>query len=310
MTPRGERSAVISGVGQSDVGRRLYRDRLDLTIDAALAAMEDAGLTRDDIDGIATYPGNMDTPPGFSGVGVVEVQDALRLKNARLLVRVGLDYDLWADRLLAQSGKPEISRGGPGYVDASFAITVLELRGMSVGPTDGHAHGSGNPHYWLDPKNAEIITGTILEALARIDPANAASYEANRAAFLERLQSKLAEWETKLAPLKAMPIVAYHNSWPYFARRFRLDFAGFIEMKPGVPPSPSHLAEIVRTMQARGVRIVVREPHEPKRDVDFVAEKAGAKVVTLAASVGALPQAGDYIALFDANVAALIAAAQ
>ena len=130
-------------------------------------------------------------------------QDVLRLKNARMLVRVGLDYDLWVDRLLAQAGKREIRRGGPGYVDASFAIAALELRGMSVGPGDGHAHGSGNPHYWLDPKNAEIVTGTILEALARIDPANAARYEANRLAFLARLRIKLAEWEEKLAPLKS-----------------------------------------------------------------------------------------------------------
>lgn len=237
-------------------------------------------------------------------------QDVLRLKSARMLVRVGLDYDLWLDRLLVQAGNSAILRGGPGHVDASFAITVLELRGMSVGPGDGHAHGSGNPHYWLDPKNAEIITGTILETLVRIDPANAARYEANRAAFLARLQVKLAEWEGKLAPLKAMPLVAYHNSWPYFARRFRLDFIGFIETKPGVPPSPSHLAGIVRTMQMRGVRVVVREPREPKRDADFVADKAAAKVVTLAGSVGGLPQTGDYIALFDANVAALLAAVE
>ena len=236
-------------------------------------------------------------------------QDVLRLKHARLLVRVGLDYDLWLDRLLAQTGRPEISRGGPDYVDASFGIAVLELRGMSVGPGDGHAHGSGNPHYWLDPKNAEIITGTILEALARIDPANAATYEANRQTFLARLNAKLAEWETKLAPLQGMPIVAYHNSWPYFARRFRLDFVGFIETKPGVPPSPSHLAGIVKTMRERGVRIVVREPQEPERDVAFVASKTGASVVKLAASVGALPRTDDYISLFDANVEALTSAA-
>ena len=106
-----------------------------------------------------------------------------------------------------------------------------------------------------------------------------------------------------------MPIVAYHNSWPYFARRFRLDFVAFIETKPGVPPTPSHLAGIVQTMHARGVRIVVREPHEPERDVAFVASKAGASIVTLAASVGALPQAGDYISLFDADVDALRSAA-
>ena len=236
-------------------------------------------------------------------------QDVLRLRNARLMVRVGLDYDLWIDRLLVQAGKPELGRGGPGYVDASYAIAVLELRGMSVGPGDGHAHGSGNPHYWLDPKNAEIITGTILEALARIDPENALRYEANRMAFLERLRTRLAEWESKLAPLRTMPMIAFHNRWPYFARRFRLDFIGFIETKPGVPPGPAHLAGIVRIMQARNARIVVREPQEPERDVAFVARSAGASIVTLAASVGALPDTADYIALFDANVAALTAAA-
>ena len=135
-------------------------------------------------------------------------QDLLRLKNARLLVRVGLDYDLWLDRLLAQADNLDLRRGGAGYVDASFGISVLEVRGMSVGPSDGHAHGNGNPHYWLDPKNAEIITSTILETLARRDPANVATYEANRLAFLARLETKLSEWEIKLAPLKAMPLVA------------------------------------------------------------------------------------------------------
>jgi ABC-type Zn uptake system ZnuABC Zn-binding protein ZnuA len=236
-------------------------------------------------------------------------QDVARLKQARLLVRVGLDYDLWLDRLLAQVGRPDISRGGPAYVDASFAIAVLELRGMSVGPGDGHAHGSGNPHYWLDPKNAETITANIAEALGRIDPANAKTYGANRQAFLTRLNAKLTEWESKLSALKGMPMVAYHNSWPYFARRFRLDIIGFIETKPGVPPSPSHLAEIVRDMRARSARVVVREPHEPERDVAFVASRAGARVVTLATSVGALPGADDYISLFDVNIAALTAAA-
>jgi ABC-type Zn uptake system ZnuABC Zn-binding protein ZnuA len=236
-------------------------------------------------------------------------QDVLRLKNAHLFVRVGLDYDLWADRLLVQSGRPELGRGGPFYVDASRGIAVLEVRGVSVGPGDGHAHGSGNPHYWLDPANAEIITATILEALTRIDPEHASGYEARRAAFLARLHARLAEWETALAPLKGMPIVAYHNSWPYFARRFRLDLLEVIETKPGVPPNPSHLAGIIEAMRTRGAHIVVREPHEPERDAAFVAIKAGAAVVTLAASVGALPQARDYLAMFDADVAALTAAA-
>ncbi|HME29802.1 MAG TPA: metal ABC transporter substrate-binding protein [Pseudolabrys sp.] len=287
----------------------------------ALLAMAPAAFAQDRIQVVTTTTDLRSLAEAVGGDRVVAVslippnldaeeyqpkpQDVLRLKQAQLLVRVGLDYDLWLDRLLAQAGRPEISRGGPTYVDASFAIAVLELRGMSVGPGDGHAHGSGNPHYWLDPKNAETITANILEALARIDPANARTYEANRRAFLTRLNAKLTEWESRLSALKSMPIVAYHNSWPYFARRFRLDVIGFIETKPGVPPSASHLAAIVRDMRARGVRIVLREPHEPERDVAFVASRAGAQVVTLAASVGALPGADDYISLFDVNVEAL-----
>jgi len=249
-------------------------------------------------------------PPGMSAEDYQpRPRDLLRLRDARLLVRVGLDYDLWVDRLLAQALRPEISRGGGAYVDASEGIAVLELRGVSVGPGDGHAHGSGNPHYWLDPGNAEAITALILEALVRIDPGDAAGYEANRLAFLARLRAALPAWQRQLAALKGTKIVAYHDSWPYFARRFRLDFVGVIEIKPGVPPSPQHLAGLVALMRAEDVRLVVREPHEPERETAFLAAKAGARVLTLAASVGALPGAGDYLALFDTDVDALQAAA-
>jgi ABC-type Zn uptake system ZnuABC Zn-binding protein ZnuA len=145
--------------------------------------------------------------------------------------------------------------------------------------------------------------------LARIDPPNAKTFETNRQAFLARLSAKLTEWEARLAPLRGMPLIAYHNSWPYFARRFRLDFADFLEIKPGVPSTPSHLAGIIETMRTRGVRLVVREPREPERDVAFVGAKTGASVVVLAASVGALPGTDDYLALFETDVAALVRAA-
>ena len=242
-------------------------------------------------------------------------QDVVRLKDTRLVVRVGLDFDLWFDRLLSQAARTQpnvdaLRRGGTGHVDASLAIAVLDQRGASVGPGDGHAHASGNPHYWLDPKNSEIVTGNLLEALAQVDPANGRYYEANRLGFLERLEAKLRDWDTELAPVRGEPMIAYHNTWAYFARRFRLNFVGFIEPKPGVPPSPAHLAAIIKTMRDRGVRLVVRQPHEPERNTAFVAEKAGAAVVLLAGSVGALPAAPDYLSLFDANVAALSAQAR
>jgi ABC-type Zn uptake system ZnuABC Zn-binding protein ZnuA len=253
-------------------------------------------------------------PPGFDPEEYQpKPNDIGRLKDARLVVRVGLDYDLWFDRLLTQAafahpGARELRRGQPGHVDASFAIATLEVRGASVGPGDGHAHGSGNPHYWLDPKNAEIITGNILEALARVDPANARVYEANRVAFLERLDGSIVEWDAKARQLEGAALIAYHNSWTYFARRFRFDFVGFIEPRPGVPPSPAYLAGLIKTMRERNVRLIVRQPHEPEKNVAFLAQKTNAAVVVLAGSVGATPAARDYLSLFDANLDALIAA--
>ena len=235
-------------------------------------------------------------------------QDVQRLKTAKLVLRVGADYDLWFDRLLKQSGNRAIQRGGPGYVDGSTGIALLEVHGGQVG-TAGHAHGSGNPHYWLDPRNGELITGYILEALARVDPANAKFYDAKRRAFLARLDEKIPEWEQRLAPLRGKPLMAYHNNWAYFARRFRLNLAGFIEPKPGVPPSAAHLAALIKRMAAENVEIILRQPHEPEKNAEFLARKSGARVVQLAASVGAAADARDYLSLFDSNVAALLVAA-
>jgi ABC-type Zn uptake system ZnuABC Zn-binding protein ZnuA len=295
---------VASGLamGQAAPARAQGRIRVVATTTDLRSLTEAVG--GDLVDAVSLVPANFDAEEYQP-----KPQDVLRLRDARLVVRVGLDYDLWFDRLLEAAAPRELGRGGPGYVDASYGIAPLEVRGVTVGPGDGHAHGSGNPHYWLDPRNAEFITANIMEGLARIDPANAKTFETNRQAFLARLSAKLTEWEARLAPLRGMPLIAYHNSWPYFARRFRLDFADFLEIKPGVPSTPSHLAGIIETMRTRGVRLVVREPHEPERDVAFVGAKTGASVVALAASVGALPGTDDYLALFETDVTALVQAA-
>ena len=257
------------------------------------------------VEVISLVPGEMDAEEYQP-----KPKDVLHLRDARLFVRVGLDFDLWADRLLAQAENREISRGAAGYVDASYGVAVLELHGMSVGPSDGHAHGSGNPHYWLDPRNAEIMTANILEGLSRIDPAHAAQYEANRSDFVGRLSEKITEWQAHLQPFKGIPVVAYHNSWPYFARRFAIDFIDFIETKPGVPPTASHLAALIRTMRSRSVRLVVREPQEPERDVNFLADRVGGSVITMATSVGGLPGTDDYVSMFDTDIAAFVTAAK
>jgi ABC-type Zn uptake system ZnuABC Zn-binding protein ZnuA len=232
-------------------------------------------------------------------------RDLERLRGADAVMRVGVDYDLWLDRLLVQSQNAALARGAAGYIDASVAIALLDVRGAAVGP--GHPHGSGNPHYWLDPANADIITGNLLEALARIDPPGAKHYERRRIAFLDRLEARRREWQEALAPYQGRALVAYHNNWAYLTRRFRLNLAGFIEVKPGVPPSAAHLAGLARTMREKKIAIIVRQPYEPAKNAEFLANRSGAEVVVLAASVGALPEIRDYIELIDHNVRALAA---
>ena len=236
-------------------------------------------------------------------------QDVQRIKDAQLVIRVGLDFDLWFDKVILRSGRWELRPGQPRHIDGSLGITLLDVHAHGLSASDGHAHGSGNPHYWLDPKNAELITGHILERLADLDPANANTYEANRLQFLDRLEARLKLWEIAMAPLKGQPIVAYHNTWPYFARRFRLNFVGTIEEKPGVAPSPAHLNKLLQVIRDQSVRILVGQPREPDRTVAFLAERTGAGIALLAGSVGGAPGADDYLALFDVNVKALLGAA-
>jgi ABC-type Zn uptake system ZnuABC Zn-binding protein ZnuA len=234
--------------------------------------------------------------------------DLEKIRGAGLLVRVGLGYDHWLDKLVRQSGNARLMRRGDAYVDASTGIPLLEVSGQSVINEGGHAHGVANPHYWLDPENAQIISLGIAEGLARVMPAERAHITANQERFVADLDRALARWTTQLAPIAGVKLIAYHNSWPYFARRFRLDVIGFIEPKPGVAPSPAQLARLVATGKKAGVRAVVHEPYEPEDASRFMAQKLGVPFVLLATSVGSVPQAKDYFGLFDHNVAGLATA--
>ena len=231
--------------------------------------------------------------------------DIDRLRRADVIVRVGLGYDYWLDRLLAKAGNARLMRGGDGYVDGSAGIPLLEVRGESVVNEGGHSHGAANPHYWLDPQNAVIITGGIAEALIRAMPAARERIVAGRARFLAALAVRMAAWRAQAAAFAGAKVIAYHDSWPYFARRFRLDLVDFIEPKPGVAASPTHLARLIAMGRQQGARAVLHEPYEPAETSRFVAARLGVPVVVLAPSVGSMPGTGDYLGLFDTNVAAL-----
>jgi ABC-type Zn uptake system ZnuABC Zn-binding protein ZnuA len=231
--------------------------------------------------------------------------DIEKLRRADLLVRVGLGYDYWLDKLVAERGDKRLIRGGEGYVDASAGIPLLEVRGQSVVNEGGHAHGVANPHYWLDPQNARLATAGIAEAFVRVLPNERERILANRGNFLAALDARLARWTEMLAPFAGVKLIAYHNSWPYFTRRFRLDIVDYIEPKPGVAPSPAHLAQLIAAGRKQGVRAILHEPYEPEDASRFLAQKLGVPVVVLATSVGSVPGVSDYLGLLEYDVVAL-----
>lgn len=234
--------------------------------------------------------------------------DLEKIRGAQLLVRLGLGYDYWLDKLLRQAGDKRLMRGGEAYVDASVGVPLLEVSGQTVVNEGGHAHGVANPHYWLDPDNAKIVSLGIADGLARVLPDGRAQIAANQQRFAADLDRSLARWTAQLAPAAGVKLIAYHNSWPYFARRFRLDIVDFIEPKPGIAPSPAQLARLIATGKKDGVRAVVHEPYEPEDASRFLAQRLGVPFVLLATSVGSVPAAKDYFALFDHNVGTLASA--
>ena len=277
----------------------------------ALAAIDVVATTTDLAALVSVVGGSLVTvesivPPGADPEAFEpRPGDLGRLRRADLVVRVGLGYDYWLDALVKQTGEKRLMRGGEANLDASAGIPMLEIRGQSVVNEGGHAHGVANPHYWLDPENAITITAGIAEALIRIAPGQREKIVANRAGFLAQLDARRARWSQTLAPFAGTRLIAYHNSWPYFARRFRLDVMAVIEPKAGIAPSPAHLARVIAAGRKAQARAVVHEPYEPEDASRFVAEKLAVPMVRLAVSVGSIENMGNYLALFDYNVATL-----
>lgn len=250
--------------------------------------------------------------PAIHDPHAVEVKPVqlARLREAALLVRIGLDHEPWLARPLRAAGNARLLPRGPGDLDVSSGIELLQAETVRARPErGGHVHGLGNTHYWLDPENARVITATILVGLARLAPADHAVFTANRARFLERLDAGLARWSRAMGPLAGLRVVVTHDSWPYFARRFGLVVVATIEPSPGVPPSPQSLGALTTRMREGSVRLILAEPWSDPSVIAQVAARSGARAVILASSVGAEPEARDYVALFDLNVRRLVAAA-
>jgi zinc/manganese transport system substrate-binding protein len=233
---------------------------------------------------------------------------ALDLNHADLLLLVGLDLEVgWLPTLLAGARNPALQSGAPAYLDCSQFVHKLDLPSGTVDRSQGDIHPLGNPHYFTDPRAVAAVARGITERLAELDPGHRATYEANRKAFLERLDAARAGWEKRLAPFRGAPVLGYHKTWSYLCDWLGLDQAGFLEPKPGVPPNPQHVARLLGLARARKVRVVLQEAYYPDATSKLLAEKIPATLLTIPGGTN-FPAGQTYVQRMDALVASLAAA--
>ncbi len=235
----------------------------------------------------------------------------LKLRHADLLISVGLDLEIgWLPPLITQSGNGRIQRGSPGYLDASQFAEILEIPQGNLTRAEGDVHPLGNPHYWLDPDNGRRIAKGIAAKLTEMDPQDSAYFQQREQDFEKRLAEADKKWQAQMAPYRGRKVVTYHRSWPNFAKHFGLDVEGYVEPRPGIPPTPSHTIELVNLMKRENIKTELIEPYFDLKTPNSIASMTGGKVVVMLPSVGGKPEVTDYFKLFDYDIGLLTQAFQ
>ncbi|MBI4479235.1 MAG: zinc ABC transporter substrate-binding protein [Acidobacteria bacterium] len=248
---------------------------------------------------------------GYQDPHYVEAKPSflLKLQKADLLVVVGLGLEIgWLPPLITQSRNSRIQMSGGGYLDASTAAAILEKPSGPLTRAMGDVHPLGNPHYWLDPENGRRIAKAIAEKFAQLDPEDAAYFEQRYQDFERRLQEADKRWLEEMAPLKGVEVITYHNSWPSFTEHFGLRVGGFVEPKPGIPPSPAHTLEVINQIKKDQIKLILVEPYFDLKTPKAIAAQTGAQVIVMLPSVGGVPEVANYLQLFDYNIRLLKAA--
>jgi zinc/manganese transport system substrate-binding protein len=248
---------------------------------------------------------------GYQDPHFVEAKPSfvIKLSSADLLIAVGRELEIgWLPPLVNQARNAKVQPGGAGYLDASSTVHILDIPTGQLTRAMGDVHPSGNPHYWLDPENGKRIAKAVADKLASMDAGNAAYFQQREADFERRATAADARWKAALAPYKGVKVVTYHRSWPNFTDHFGFDVIGYVEPKPGIPPSPSHTLDLIAEMKRVGAKVILVEPYFDLKTPNSIAQNTGAQVVVLAPSVGAEKEITDYIKLFDYDVDKLVAA--
>lgn len=216
----------------------------------------------------------------------------MKLKSAQAFVMIGMQLELWAPQIIDGSRNSNLL-----IIDCSKNIEKLEVPAGKVDASQGDVHPAGNPHYWLDPENVPVILSTIVDGLSQLSPADKNEFQANADAYIKVLAGKMAEWKKILAPFKNAKIITYHTSFSYFNHRFDLQVAGYVEPKPGIPPTPTHATELIQTMKQGNIKVIGLEQFYEDATPASIARAVGGNVVRLCTSIGGMNGTDTYLSL-------------
>ena len=286
--------------------------------DATLQGRVNVVTTTEDLAAIARAIGGDRATVDFIARGYqdphfVEAKPSfiLKLQRADLLIVVGRELEAgWLPQLVQQSRNGRIQPGAGGYLDASLHAHIVDIPQGTITRAMGDVHPLGNPHYWLDPANGRTIARDVAAALSNVRPADRAYFEARLQAFSAQLAEGEARWLRAMAPLKGLKVVTYHRSYTNFASRFGLDVIGYVEPRPGIPPSAQHTRQLIEEMKRQHVRLILVEPYFDLKTPAAIARDTGAELLVVPPSVGGEAKVTDYLQLFDRNISALVAAAE
>jgi zinc/manganese transport system substrate-binding protein len=246
---------------------------------------------------------------GYQDPHFVEAKPSfiLKLQKADLLIAVGRELEIgWLPPLMQQSRNNKIQPGAQGYLDASLGALILEIPTGQITRAMGDVHPLGNPHYWLDPENGKRVAKEIADKLGELRPGDRSYFSQRLEDFTMRLDAAEKRWLAMMAPYKGTKVVTYHRSFPNFAERFGLDIIGYVEPRPGIPPTPQHTLDLINEMKRQNVKLVLVEPYFDLKTPNAIGRETGARVLVMPPSVGGVKEVTDYFKLFDYDINLLI----
>jgi zinc/manganese transport system substrate-binding protein len=246
---------------------------------------------------------------GYQDPHFVEAKPSfiLKLQKADLLVLVGRDLEIgWLPPLIQQSRNSKVQVGADGYLDASLQARILETPTGQVTRAEGDVHPLGNPHYWLDPENGKSVARAIFDKISKLRPNDRAFFEQRLNDFTNRVNEAEKRWVAMMAPYKGLKVVTYHRSFPNFAERFGLNIVGYVEPKPGIPPTPQHTLDVINQMKKDNIKLVLVEPYFDLKTPNAIGRETGGQVLVMYPSVGGSKEITDYFKLFDYDLNLLV----